>query len=88
MLPEHQEAFQNILDCFTGADGGVAFVNLQNLVSIMDEQAHDCSNKAGNDAYQVLACMRRFSKLIEIANRPPDFDWTPTGFEKVEEENE
>lgn len=69
MLPEHQEAFDNILECFSGADGCVSFINVKMVIEDMDRRAHDCSNQDGNDAYQVLACMRQFSKLIEIANR-------------------
>jgi hypothetical protein len=72
MLPEHQEAFDRILECFSGADGCVSFVNVKMVIEEMDRRAHDCTNREGNNSYEVLHCMRQFGKLIEFANRKPE----------------
>lgn len=62
-----QKSFNTILDCMTGADGGVSFVKLKIMIEGLDELALQ-ENKAGNDARKILIIMDQFAKLIEIAN--------------------
>lgn len=58
-------AFTQILDTFTGADGGVSFVDLCDLVVEFDAKA-----AAGDRAaQQVLDCILKLARLIEIAQR-------------------
>lgn len=63
MLNEYnQKCFQNILDCFTGADGGLRFVALKSLLECMQNESTDTSE-------EVLHIMRKFSYLIDVANK-------------------
>ena len=63
--PEMEEAMQKILDVFSGADGGGSFAILCMLVQDLDKDA-----AAGDkDAIEVLSCITKFNKLIEIAKR-------------------
>ena len=57
---ELQNHFDNILNTFTGADGGFKFIMLQRTLNSLEE-----SMLAGNGkADQVLSLVRRFSNLI------------------------
>lgn len=62
MSPE----MRNILDTFTGADGGVRFVKLKCFVEALEQQASngDAASK------ELLQIVNRFSKLIDVANDP------------------
>jgi len=62
MRVEKQEALQNILDCMTGADGGVKFVLFRDNLEKLDKQAINGDTKAE----QLLLIMIHFSKLIDI----------------------
>lgn len=66
MSPDLQKAFDNILDCFGGADGGVAFIKLKVMLETFDEQSKE-DNPEGNKAYQIIRVVHQFNKLIEIA---------------------
>jgi hypothetical protein len=66
-MTEHkaQRELLDIVDVFSGADGGVAFARLKSLVDELAEQA-----SAGDaDAGAVLAVVSRFHRLISAAQR-------------------
>jgi hypothetical protein len=55
-----------ILDCMSGADGGVSFVMFQNFLNTLDAQA-----EAGDkDATEILKLVHRFATLITLAQQP------------------
>jgi len=63
MRPETKKAFNNILDTFSGADGGVRFAYFSSFIKSFDEQAAN-----GNDsAKQLIMVMDRFSRLIDAS---------------------
>ncbi len=68
MSPDLQRAFDNILDCFGGADGAVPFVMLRTMLEILDTKAQDCTHPEANEAMAVLRIVHQFNRLIEIAN--------------------
>ena len=52
-----------ITDCINGADGGVAFINLQSMLANLIAQA-----EAGDkNAEQALVVVRQFATLIKIS---------------------
>lgn len=57
-------AFDNILDTFGGADGGVSFINLKWMIENMDS----LSDQGEEHATEIIKVMLRFSKLIDVAN--------------------
>ena len=59
-----ESSFQNILNCFTGADGGVSFIKFRLFIEDMEKQFEEGSDEAG----KVLTIMDRFSRMIDIAN--------------------
>ena len=64
MREDTDKAFHNIIDTFTGTDGGVRFCFFKIFIESLDKQA-----EKGDDASQQLVTMMlRFSKLIDIAN--------------------
>lgn len=66
MSPELQNAFDNILDCFGGADGGIAFIKLKVMLEDFDKQSQEHTPE-GNTAFQVLRVVHQFNRLIELA---------------------
>lgn len=62
MKQVNQEAFSTIIDCFSGADGGVSFTKLRLLLEDMEAEESDTGN-------QVVDIMTKFAKLIKVANR-------------------
>jgi hypothetical protein len=59
---KHEREFQNILDVFSGADGGVKFVLFRQAMQVIDEQAEN-----GDDASQkIMLIMTHFSNLIDV----------------------
>lgn len=65
MRDETGAAFMNILNTFSGEDGGVGFVAFRKLLQDMDAKA-----KAGDKAAQeIVLLVTRMSKLIDIAKR-------------------
>ena len=59
------KAFYEILDCFSGADGGGAFIDLQNLIECLEKQ----SRHGDESAEKILKVVFQFSRLIEIAKK-------------------
>jgi hypothetical protein len=57
-------AFNNILDTFTGADGGVRFAKLMWFLADLDVRA----SNGDKDAEEVLKVVIRMSRLIDITN--------------------
>lgn len=63
--PETQVDVENILDCFSGADGGASFLALCSLIRHMDKQA-----VAGDEgAIKIIGIVNRFAKLIDVAKK-------------------
>ncbi len=65
MKNETKAAFDNILDTFSGSDGGVGFVRLQALVEQLERQA-DMGDAAAEPVIQVV---HQFSLQIDVANK-------------------
>lgn len=64
MRQEIDKIFQRIIDVFSGADGGVLFVQLKCLIEEMDKQAQN----GDENAEQVLTVtLRSFDKLLNAA---------------------
>lgn len=63
-MTEHEnKAFQNILDCFSGTDGGVGFIQFKGFLEGYSKTAAE-----GDEASkQLLAIMLQFNRMIEIA---------------------
>jgi len=61
--PETKESFMKILDCMTGADGGVAFVKFRFLIEDFDRLALN-----GNEhAKRALESLKTVSRMIDCA---------------------
>ena len=63
MKPDTDKALINIMDCIGGADGAVSFINLRTLIEDMDSREDD------EGAQQIVEVVKRFSRLIDIANK-------------------
>ncbi len=61
------EIIDPILDCFSGADGGMSFVKLKFFLEQM-EQMEQKSEKGDIAAKEILLIAKRFVKIIELAN--------------------
>ncbi len=53
-----------ILDCMTGADGGISFANLKVFVGEMERRVKEESDQAAHEVLQVIS---RFRRLIDVA---------------------
>lgn len=74
----------NILDCMTGGDGGVSFIELRVALDRYEEEAAD-----GNESSaEVLMIVRRFSMLIDLVQRRYHPDPTDPPFEFEPEEDD
>ena len=62
---KYQKQLENIMDCFTGADGGVSFMNLKLLLDEMERQELN----GDTDASEVLRIFSNFSRLIDTAQK-------------------
>jgi hypothetical protein len=62
MRKEKQEAFQNIVDCFTGEDGGVKFAFVKKRFDEIDKTAIE-GDKASQEIMEIMV---RFSRLINV----------------------
>lgn len=62
--PKTKKAFDNITDTFTGADGGVSFINLRFFIEGLDAKA----SEGDAESEEILQIMKQFSMLIDIAN--------------------
>ncbi len=58
------EIIDPILDCFSGADGGMSFVKLKFFLEQMEQK----SEKGDIAAKEILLIAKRFVKIIELAN--------------------
>ena len=59
MIPESFKAdVDTILDCFTGADGGLSFVMLGMFLRDCEQQGVD------------VVCVRQFARLIRVLEKP------------------
>lgn len=56
---------QDILDTFSGADGGVSFVLFRNLIDSLVEK----EKNGDENATQILLLVTRFNRLIQIASK-------------------
>jgi hypothetical protein len=57
--------FQNILDTFTGADGGVRFTKFFTGYNEFKRRAEN----GDKDAQEIILLVQRFSKLIDVFAR-------------------
>jgi hypothetical protein len=62
MLPETEKSFRNILDCFTGSDGGAKFFYFRLRIEQLDKEAIN----GDENAKELINIMHTFSKLIDI----------------------
>lgn len=63
---EGSERLQDILDCFSGADGGVGYVLMCDLVAALEKQAQE-----GDPAARlVLEQVDRFARLVRKVAKP------------------
>jgi hypothetical protein len=60
-----QEQFDNILDTFTGADGGVKFVYLRLMLEELERRSDESNDP---HAEQLLAIIGQFSRMIDVAS--------------------
>jgi len=59
---EIERALQNLMDIFTGADGGVQFIVIQRTLETIEQQA-----LAGDEASKkIIQEVKRASKLFDI----------------------
>jgi len=65
MRDETKKDIDNIVDCFTGADGGIRFAMFLGAVDIIDKQAknEDQSSK------ELIKIITRFSSLINTLTK-------------------
>lgn len=63
MRPKLKEAVDNIVDTITGADGGVDFVSLLQMLEAVDEQGAN----ENTQALAILEVVYRFSRLCTVA---------------------
>ena len=61
----HRVYLQNILDMATGMDGGGAYIRLREMLDEMANRAQ----KGDTASVQILAIVKQFSKLIDVANK-------------------
>lgn len=62
--PELQEHFDNILDTFSGADGGIRFVKFKWMLNDLEHQA----SSGDESAQKILDIVEQFSRMITVAN--------------------
>lgn len=60
MRPPLDNALQSILDTFSGADGGVAYVHLRRALEVIDAQAAE----SDECAIAVVEIVTRFARLV------------------------
>lgn len=65
MRPSTEEKFCIILDAFSGADGGGAFMKVRWLIEEMDKRA----SGGDRDAWELVAIMVQFANLVEYADK-------------------
>jgi len=65
LRPETEKEIRNIMDTFSGADGGGNFLCFRLLVEEIDKQASNGDKKS----MDILDVITRFSRLIDIAKK-------------------
>lgn len=60
-----KEDIDNIMDCFTGADGGLKFARAKFALEAFEAQA----SEGDSSAKIILEIVRRFSNLLDVLNR-------------------
>ena len=65
MRPEAQKDFQDIIDCMSCADGGIAFIQLRATLDMFDTKAEN----GDIDAEGIILIMRRFANLVRFAQK-------------------
>jgi hypothetical protein len=62
--PSLNMQLNNIMNCFSGDDGGVSFIRLRSLIETMHARA-----VTGDDAAkQLIDVVSKMSRLIDVAN--------------------
>lgn len=61
------KAFQEITDTFSGTDGGVRFVRFRIFLENLERQSLNYDPAAD----EILDIVKRFDRLIQIANEQP-----------------
>jgi hypothetical protein len=70
MRAETQHAIDNILDTFTGADGGGRYLHFMAVIRGLDRQAQECvGTDEGENAERILNIVKQFSRLLDSAQR-------------------
>ena len=62
---EVKARMDTILDCFSGADGGVSFVKLKTQMEKFAKEA----DQGGYSSQEVCSILIRFARLIEVVNK-------------------
>jgi len=62
-MTRSKKIIDKCLNCFTGEDGGIGFVNLKSLLEEMERQ----SNAGDEPAEQIIVQAERFVRLIDVA---------------------
>jgi len=69
MTPELDKSFNNILDCFSGADGCISFIHVKGFLEHLDKLAtSEPSSIEGMAASDLVEIVNKFSRLIDVAN--------------------
>ena len=63
--PILQKDINNIMDCFTGVDGGQRYLCLRGVVEALDQKATDGDTIAA----ECLSCIRKLSRLIDYSSK-------------------
>ncbi len=65
MSPILKAELNNIMDCFTGADGGVTFFKVKCGLEDLEKQG----KKGDIEAREILKTVTRFSQLINVLSK-------------------
>ncbi len=63
MSPERKAHLDNILDCMSGADGGIAFMKTKILIEELEKEDNN------TEAEKALSVISQFSKFITFATK-------------------
>ena len=63
-----KEEFNNIIDCFTCADGGALFLQFKFGLEALDKQVKD-GREGKEAAAELLLLVERFSNLINVVGK-------------------
>lgn len=65
MRVQTEQSFRNILDTFSGADGGGKFVFFRSFVIDFDKRAEECDAAA----QKIIDIILQFSRMIDVAEK-------------------